>query len=387
MKKRFATALCAGLALAFVSCGSAPKPEPAQQGSEQTGAEAVKEEDTSKGAEEAPKPKADNSERLARAEGARQKAIDAGADKAAPDEFAKLDSLYDEAKRKSGEGDDMSKELDEIASCYDALAEYARALEAKRKIDENGYAENNMGEYNKGCAALSDLERLLGDDSATGAALYEKARQANISFTRVLNESLKKLAWEARRQAFAAKRLADGVYAGVSQKEKYNAAVEEFRAGDSSYSMQNASRALDHYQAARDSFQELYDAISSRLSEAEAAIKEAREASKESADYAARADSESPLEGDHIDGIESHDAVLLEDETFADPNESVEQVDSTIDGEEEPEAQAEGDESDEDEPQSETDAQEEEIGEEEIDGEGQSLEPVEENIYDMEDAK
>jgi len=322
---RYVVLFGAALVLTFVSCKSAPKTEePAAPAPAAQPAEQVKTEEPA-----APAP-VDNSAALSKAAEARQSALDAGADKTASVLFAAADDLYNTLKTQSETGSDESTGLGDVTARYKALEEYAKALELKNRIDQLNYSSYDQGNYDKGTAAAAEFNSFSSTEGVTGSSMYDKAHLAYTSFNKVLVTAFRKLAQNERTAAFKSKRDADSVYAGVSQKDAYNAAVKSFRDGDASYSMQDPENALKHYQDAHQSFDVLYADISQKRTAAQKAIDNAKEKVAESADYATQADKDAPLEGGDVKGIESHDAVLLQAETFEDPKSAEENVPESI---------------------------------------------------------
>lgn len=322
VKKRYVVLLGTALVLAFVSCKSAPKAE--EPVAEAQPAETVQTETP------AVPEKIDNSDALSKAASARQAAIEAGADKSAADLFTAADNLFNDLKTKSENGEDAVNGLNDVAARYHALEEYAEALELKARIDQLDYSSYDQSDYDRGSEAAGAFESFASSDGVSGSAMYDKAHLAYTSFNKVLVTAFKKLAQDERTAAFKSKRDADSVYAGVSQKDAYNAAVKSFRSGDESYSMQDPENALKHYQDAHQAFDSLYTDISAKRAAAQKAVDEAKAKVAESADYAAQADKDAPLEGDTIKGIESHDAVLLQSETYADPKSAEEDVPDAV---------------------------------------------------------
>jgi len=320
---RYVVLLGAALVLTFVSCKSAPKAEEPAPVAEQPSEPAETEEVA------VPEP-VDNSSALSKAAAARQAALDAGADKAASLLFAAADDLYNTLKTQSETGSDETAGLADVTARYKALEEYTKAVELKNRIDQLDYASYDQGSYDKGSAALDTFNSFTSSDGVTGSDMYDKAHLAYTSFNKVLVTAFRKLAQDARMAAFKSKRDADSVYAGVSQKDAYNTAVKSFRDGDASYSMQDPENALTHYQDAQKAFDALYADISQKRAAARKAIDEAKAKVAESADYATQADKDAPLEGDDIKGIESHDAVLLQAETYEDPKTAEENVPESL---------------------------------------------------------
>ena len=296
-------------ALFFASCASAPKAE------EQIPEEVVESVNVVENVIEA----VDNATALEQTKNARQAAIDAKADKLAPVQFAAVDALYDALQAQAEAGVDVSVALKDVQQRYEALEKYSKAVDAKLRIDELGFASDDPANYDKGTKALADLENLFSESNILGSSMLEKSNEAYSSFNKVLIGSFKKLAKNERIIAFSAKKDADSVKAAVAEKEAYKKAVTDFRNGDSNYAMQNPEAALKNYQSAKVQFESLYKSVSEKREEAQRAMEAARNAVLQTQDYAAAADKEAPLTSDEVQGIESEDTVLLQTETFADP--------------------------------------------------------------------
>lgn len=220
-----------------------------------------------------------------------------------------------------------------------ALDLYKKALEAKAKIDENGFAPYSQSEYDSGSSSLAEFENQK-DSDLSGEELLKLAEDAEGKFRNVLQKAYKQLAKEVRAKAFAAKKDADSVKSGAAAKESYNKAVEEFKAGDTNYAMQNPESALNHYIAAETQFKTLYSSVSERRAQAQKAIDEAKAKVETAENYALNADQEKPLE-EAVEGIEAEDAVLLEEDEYAAPEtleaDIPEQIEETDSSEEEAE--------------------------------------------------
>lgn len=299
------------LSLMWWGCGSAPAPE------------ASLTEEKSGVLDEAAKAALDAA--MAKADSSRQAAVDAGAEEAAPDKFAAAEAALAALKAKAAAGEDVSAELADLALCYDALAEYAAAVDAKNEIDENGWASRNQAEYDKGEAALAETDALLEQDDVTAKALYDKAREANDAYSKVLDGVYRDKAQKERTEAFKAKRNADSVYAGVSQKDRYEKAVESFRNGDRQYTFHHAKASYNNYVKAREEFTALYGEISESMAEADRAIQAAKKKRDESAALARQADKRRPIDDGNENLVEPGET-LIEEETYEDPAQSVADV-------------------------------------------------------------
>ena len=313
MKKLAFFALSVFLILSLISCGS-KKPaedttEPTPPAVEETVEETI--EETVSGT--------NNDLALANMSAARQAAIDSGAQ-----DYAAFDALEDEYAKlqaRAANGEDVAAECAELAKKYEALATYVKAYELKDKIDQHEVPALVEAAYDEACENLFDCEDLFEDPDATADEILSKATAAYAGMKTVFATMSKELAKDARDYALEAKKDADSVKAGVSQKKEYNRAAELFKKGDASYSMMGFESAYDYYEEAGTIFTNLYNEIFDKRAAALAAIEAAKKSVEESAAVAEEADLEAPLTG-NVDGIEDEDAVLLEEDDYADPEDA-----------------------------------------------------------------
>lgn len=360
MKKIFLFS-CVAFALIFASCKST---EQATDGEIDVPpvVEEIVEENESSAAEKEPE---DNSSLISQIDDARQRALEEGAQDAYPEAFAALDAAY-EALKNLDDGLDHSAELNDIKSRYEALQKAAAAKKLKERIDDEGLAENSPADYDKGEAALSEFDSLLnsvlsniaaiseslvpGDSAvdnvknAAGAPskkLLSKANEAYDSYYKVYFKSYKKFADDERKNAISQKKKADAVKAQISRKQEYREYAELIQRGDSQYSTSNPESAYESYKEAAASYEALASDVAEKRAAAQKAIDEAKAKVKESGDYALDADSTNPLD-EKVEGIEDEDAVLLEDDEFANPDDEIIQfgeIDSDFDSEIEEESE------------------------------------------------
>lgn len=329
MKKIFITTLSVLLAVSFFSCGSKPAPEEPTEPEAPVVTEPEKPKEEPK-KEEVVEKKVDNTLALETLGASRTAAVESGADKTAADKLAALDDEYNAIKAKAEEGKDVSADSENLANKYMALASYVKALEAKKKINDTNLFHLAQSVYDEGNQALEDLEILFADPNSSGKEMLDKATKAAACFDSVLIVIYKKLAKDERTQAYVAKKDADSVKAGVSQKEKYTEGVECFKKGDSLYAMQNAAKAYENYQQAKEIFTNLYNDIYEKRAAAQKAIEEAKKRVAESETFAEQADSEAPIK-EKIAGIEDEDAVLLEKDNYENPEDAEIDVSETVD--------------------------------------------------------
>ena len=216
------------------------------------------------------------------------------------------------------EDNSAALEADENAR-KSSVEEYEKAKALKNRIDELGFASYDQTSYDAGNKSLSDFENLKDSDNASGAELLNLSKDAYGKFANVLNKAYKQLAKEARTKAFVAKKDADSVKAGAAAKADYNKAADEFKAGDTNYSMQNCESAYGHYVTSESLFKSVFNAVSERRAAAQKAIDEAKAKVEAAQQYALNADQEKPLTDENTEGIEAEDAVLLEEDSYTAP--------------------------------------------------------------------
>jgi len=333
MKKVALIMATAAIFTLFASCGSTPEPEetapeaPVVEESsaeiEETEPEVVIEEETDSESDAEAR-----DEILAKIEEARKAALEAGADKKAANIWAALDKVYNELKNSE---DDISASGADLAARYQALTAYAQAKDEKKKIDDNDFAKFDQKDYDEGSELLASVEEAFEAenwDASTG----DKALKAYGKFKNVTFAAYKQLALEEREAAFAAKRDADSVKAGVSRKEPYKAAADLFKSGDQLYAVKNPEGAYKNYKTAKEEFTALYKDVAAKRAQAQQKLDEAKKAVEESEKFAEKADQETPiLDTEEIEGIEEASAVLLEEDNYEAPEEAEIDIPEAID--------------------------------------------------------
>ena len=352
MKKSLVFLLTIFTLFAFISCGSTPEPTPTEE--PKAPVEEVIEEVLSPEEEAA---------LLAKVNDARERAISVGAQEKLPAKLQDLDIQFEAAKKDKAKlkaeaetiADGYNKLADEVSALLDSEKEdalkaeealkaqqqllediKAKASEAKELlsiIEENGlnvYAPEN---YTRGKDKLSLVEKAFAEKTTFDASDLQNAEDALKELNKVKTAALKSKAKEERSNAYAAKKDADSVNAGVSQKERYQQAAENFKKGDALYAMQSPEKAIDYYISAKDEYNDLYNEIYEKRAAAMKAIEDAKKVVEESANYAAEADVSSPITGENIAGIEDEDAVLLEADNYENPEDAEIEIAETFEKE------------------------------------------------------
>ena len=319
--------------LFFISCGSKPAPEevepeaPVVEENVEPETPVVDETDNIIEPETEQLSEEELAALIAKIDEAREVAILAGAEKNAPDLLNSIDGIYEKAKEEN-----LQDNADSLILKYSILANYAKAKNAKIEIDENdlsGFAQKN---YDEGVICLQKVEEALTNIEEIEPNAQKDAESAYSNFTNVITIAYKRLAKEQRNLAYEAKVKSDSVRAGVSQKERYKEAADNFKSGDTLYSMQSPKKALEKYELAAQQFTELYEEVSEKRAAAQAAIEAAKRKVQESSQFAEQADEESPIT-EKLDGIEDADTVLLEEDDYENPEDAEADISEDIDDE------------------------------------------------------
>lgn len=322
IKHRLIIASTIALSLVFIGCGSTPAAQDAPVTDENPVEEPIAEEktddQTSNNEQDAMKIEEQNKALWASIESARKDAIDAGAEEANKIAFTAAEAEYATEKlaMQNPSSKELTSALKDLNARYLALKEYAQAKAKKQRIDENNYASYKKDAYDEGVALINELA--IPESNITfGDNWYKKAQTANAKMDAVLTAAFKSLAQAKRNEAFEAKKKADSVKSAVSRKEEYTSYVDNFKNGDQNYITKNPEGALENYEKARAGFEKLYTEIAEKRAKAQAAIDEAKKRVSQSESNAAEADVTKPLGDEPVEGIESEDAKLLEDDDFS----------------------------------------------------------------------
>lgn len=318
---------------AFISCGSTPvaepqvdvnpvetpkpepepTPEPAPEPEPEPTPEPAPAEDFS----------AQNSALLAQADSARQKAVDAGAEKYFPEILSETDKIYESVKNEVQQNPnaDHSEKIKDVIARYESLAVASMAKALKEKASELGISDADAEK------ALSDYES--ASKNGTGSDMKDAAEKALSAYSKLMAEQLGALIKTERAAALEAKKKADSVKAGVAKKAEYTEASNTFKKADSNFVTKDLEGAYRGYISAKNTFNALYESIAEKRAAAQAAIERAKKRVSEAENYTLEADSIAPLSGE-VAGIEKEDAVLLEADNFANPDDAVIDLEDSV---------------------------------------------------------
>ena len=332
MKKVSITLLSIITLLFFISCGSKPAAE--EQKPDAPDVQEAVEDLSNQVVDESLSETEKLAKLMEQINEARKAAIEAGADRNCPDQMNKLDYLLSGLK----DSDDPEAAAKSIIDRYNLLANYSSALDAKKEIDNNGYASYAQNNYDRGVDNLSKVDAAFDKNPDDfDKSVFVNAESALKEFNTVINVAYKKIAKEEREAAMEAKKKADSVKAGVARKTEYNEAADLMQSGDSLYSMQNAKKAAEKYKEANTKFTYLYQDVSEKRAAAQAAIEEAKKRVAESEKFAEEADVKAPIT-EQVEGIEDEDTVLLEADEYENPEEAEADLPESIEELEEGEA-------------------------------------------------
>ena len=274
----------------------------------------------------------ENAKLLEKVEQARKRAIDADAPKYYRALFDEASKKHDDLKSKVAhdKSTNYSSELNDLIKLYDSLANASIAQMLKSKVNELNPADVDAAVLKKGEDALKAYESLGTDGSASD--LYDQAKIALDSYKKLVEKGFVAMAGRERKAALEAKKNAESVKAQVAKKtkESYKKASSTFVNADRAYSSKNIEGAYAGYKTAKESFSEMYEIVKKDREETEARLAAAREKVAAAEKIAAEADSAAPLT-EKIAGIEDENAVLLQADSFANPEDSISDVESGAD--------------------------------------------------------
>lgn len=235
-----------------------------------------------------------NAQGLVQADAARAAALALGAQEMFAEDFAKIDSLYEEVKSSisSDATVDKTEILLDLTNKYKAMENLVEAERLRDKIEEYDFLSVDEAELKTGDEAVVKAKELL---SVNGTEAFESARLAKASYVNVLNKGFIPLCEEQKAEAASAKEQADSIKSAVAEKEKYAAISLIYDGANTAYTEQAYELAYEGFSKSAVMFNDLYKVVSVKRAEAEAAIARAKEKVATTENFAVEADEIAPL--------------------------------------------------------------------------------------------
>ncbi len=230
-------------------------------------------------------------------EGARERAVAAGAEHYFPVELDVVDVVSSEAHvvyEEGGDEKEFNKAATDILNQYRALEQSAIAATSRDRIDALGFVDYDPASYEAGGLALDKATDLF-NSGADGKEYYDAAKEAADAYLLVLNTAFASLANEERNKFLAIKAQADQIKAGVADKDNYSAAVVFFTQGDNDLKTNNAESAYENFKIALTDMTFVYETVVEKRMLAEEAIERAKQRTAQAEEVAVAADSIVPL--------------------------------------------------------------------------------------------
>ena len=236
-------------------------------------------------------------------ENARTKAVAAGAEAYFPEILSSFDSRRDATKVnfKSNPRGNYTRVLSELVVKYESLERASQARILKNKADAMDPADISETAMKNADSELAKYVSL--SSAADGKALSAQADKAYASYDEVVKAGYAVMVVRERKAAVDAKKKAESEKAQVNKFTK------------------------DAYKAAKESYLEQYKTVKKAKGEAVDAQEKSQKSKRDAESFAAAADATNPLT-EKVAGIEDEETTLLKKDTFANPEDSVINVDS-----------------------------------------------------------
>lgn len=329
MKKQFAFALFALTSLLFIACGSTKVEAVPEDETETTKVEEKQENQKEDKKEEVADFSASNAELLEKVEAARKAAIEAGAEKYYKAFLAETDVKYAGVKInvKVNPSANYTEDLNDLIKRYESMEYAALAMGLKEKASGLNSSDLDAATLKKGSDALAKYSELTNGGASSD--LLAQAKLAYQSYSDLVNKGFSAMAGRERKAALEAKKNAESVKAQVAKKTKedYKKAADTFKKADSSYSLKKIEPAYNGYKASKEAWTTMFEIVKKDREETEARLAAAKQKVLEAEQAALAADTEAPLT-EKVAGIEDENAVLLEADKFANPEDSISDVES-----------------------------------------------------------
>lgn len=327
--KYFLPVLC-GTALIFASCGSTKVDETPVETESEVSESIDETADTTNNNSQTEVGKIEdlNKAWIAKVEEARNAAISVNAQKYYADLFKKTDSSFDKVKSENKKKPQVSYEtsLKNLQDLYLSMERIVRAMSLKEKVDVLDSKDIDQKLLEK---AKSAMENYNSGKNLSGKDLLEHADVAYNSYFSLLNKGFMAMMGRERRAALSAKKDAESMKAQVAKKtkEQYKLASNTFRNADKDSAFKKYESAFNGYKSSKEAFSQMFEIVKKDRAETEAKLAAAKQKVLEAEQAATKADGEAPLT-EKVAGIEDESTKLLEDDKFANPNDSINDVES-----------------------------------------------------------
>lgn len=262
-------------------------------------------------------------------ENARTKAVAAGAEAYFPEILSSFDSRRDATKVnfKSNPRGNYTRVLSELVVKYESLERASQARILKNKADAMDPADISETAMKNADSELAKYVSL--SSAADGKSLSAQADKAYASYDEVVKAGYAVMVVRERKAAVDAKKKAESEKAQVNKftKDAYKAATEVYKKADVNFKLKKNEDAYNEYKVAKESYLEQYKTVKKAKGEAVDAQEKSQKSKRDAESFAAAADATNPLT-EKVAGIEDEETTLLKKDTFANPEDSVINVDS-----------------------------------------------------------
>ncbi len=262
-------------------------------------------------------------------ENARAKAVAAGADSYFPEILASFDARRDSTRVnfKSNPRGNYTRILSELVVKYESLEKASQANLLKKKAYAMDPADISEAALKNADSELAKYVSL--STAADGKALTAQADKAYDAYDEVVKAGYAVMVVRERKAAVDAKKKSESEKAQVNKftKDAYKTATEVYKKADVNFKLKKNEDAYNEYKAAKDSYLEQYATVKKAKGQAVDAQEKSQKSKQDAESFAAAADATNPLT-EKVSGIEDEDTTLLKKDTFANPEESVINVDS-----------------------------------------------------------
>lgn len=262
-------------------------------------------------------------------EAARTKAIEAGANKYFASSIEEFDAKKNATKVsfKNNPRADYSRVLNDLSEKYKSLEYTSSAKSLKEKVESLNSKDLDVKAKIKADSEIESYENLLMS-GANGSVLVVQAEKAYLAYKAVANKAYYSIAMNEKKEADSAKKMAESEKAQVNKytKDSYKETSEAYKVADKILRNGDNEEAYNSFKNVKESYLEQYNTVKKAKGEAVSAQEKSQKSKTEAESFAAAADATNPLTKQEK-GIEDENVKLLKDDNFANPEDSVINVD------------------------------------------------------------